>query len=167
MDSNKSEECIEVSAVAKILGVSTTTVYNKLSGDWLPYKRKIGGLTMVELAALTEEQREQAREILSKRSNDFENDWKYVESVLKDQIESLKRENERMEKLLEDANRRIGEKDTTIASLAGQLAELTERALKTTEQAQFLTAQAQTAAAALPEPETEKRRPFGRWRTKK
>lgn len=167
MDSNKSEECIEVSAVAKILGVSTTTVYNKLSGDWLPYKRKIGGLTMVELAALTEEQREQAREILSKRSNDFENDWKYVESVLKLQIETLKNENERMEKLLEDANRRIGEKDTTIASLAGQLAELTERALKTAEQAQFLTAQAQTAAAALPEPETEKRRLFGRWRTKK
>jgi hypothetical protein len=92
-----------VSAVAKILGVSTTTIYNKLSGDWLPYKRKIGGLTMVDLAALTEEQREAAREILAKRLNEFESDWKYVESVLKLQIETLKAENEALAQQLTEA----------------------------------------------------------------
>lgn len=163
MVSNQSEECIEVSAAARILGVSTTTIYTKLSGEWAPYKRKIRNLTAVNLAALTEEQREQARELLSKRENEtLKEDSNRVESTLngfesafKDQIEILKAENARLERLLDEANARIGEKDTTITSLAGQLAELTERALKTTEQAQFLTAQAQAAAAALPEPEPE------------
>ena len=158
MDSKQNEnECIEVSAVAKILGVSTTTIYNKLSGDWLPYKRKIGGLTMVDLAALTEEQREAAREILAKRLNEFESDWKYVESVLKLQIETLKAENERLEKLLDEANARMKERDAAVTAISERLADLTERALKTTEQAQFLTAQAQ--AAALPEPEPEEDEP--------
>ena len=133
-----------------------STVYNKLSGEWASYKRKIGGRTMVDLAALTEEQRKSALEMLSKRLNDtstpVESDLKYFERALKDQIETLKTENERLERLLDEANRRNTEKDATIASIAGQLAELTERALRTTEQAQFLQAQ---AAAALPEPEPE------------
>ena len=151
MDSKQHQiDCIEVSAVAKILGVSTTTVYNKLNGEWAGYKRKSGSLTMVDLAALTEEQRETALEILSKRggevSNPDENDLKRFESALKEQIEILKAENARLERLLDDANKRIGEKDAAITAL-------TERALTAIEQAHFLTAQAQ--AAALPEPEPE------------
>ena len=150
MDSNNSAECIEVSAVAKILGVSTTTIYNKLSGEWALYKRKNGSLTMVDLAALSEEQQETAREILSKRvselSNQSESPSNRFESALKEQIEILKVENARLERLLDDANKRIGEKDAAITAL-------TERALTAIEQAHFLTAQAQ--AAALPEPEPE------------
>ena len=155
MDSKQHEnDCIEVSAVAKILGVSTTTVYNKLNGEWAEYKRKSGSLTMVDLAALTEEQRETALEILSKRagevSNQDENDLKRFESALKEQIEILTSENARLERLLDDANKRIGEKDAAITAL-------TDRALKAIEQAHFLTAQAQ--AAALPEPEPEEDEP--------
>lgn len=151
MDSKQHEsECIEVSAAAKILGVSTTTIYNKLSGEWAEYKRKNGSLTMVDLAALTEEQRETALEILSKRagevSNPEESDWRRFESALKEQIEILKAENARLERLLDDANARISEKDAVISSL-------TDRALTAIEQAHFLTAQAQ--AAALPEPEED------------
>ena len=155
MDSKQHEsDCIEVSAAAKILGVSTTTIYNKLSGEWAPYKRKNGSLTMIDLAALTEEQQEIAREILSKRagevSNQGESDSKRFESALKEQIEILKVENARLERLLDDANKRIGEKDAAITAL-------TERALTAIEQAHFLTAQAQ--AAALPEPEPEEDEP--------
>lgn len=155
MDSKQHEsDCIEVSAAAKILGVSTTTIYNKLSGEWAPYKRKNGSLTMVDLAALTGEQQEAAREILSKRtsevSNQSESDSKRFESALKEQIEILKVENARLERLLDDANKRIGEKDAAITAL-------TERALTAIEQAHFLTAQAQ--AAALPEPEPEEDEP--------
>lgn len=161
-------DCIEVSAVAKILGVSTTTVYNKLNGEWAEYKRKSGSLTMVDLAALTEEQRETALEILSKRagevSNQDENDSKRFESALKEQIEILKSENARLERLLDEANMRIGEKDAVITSL-------TDRALKAIEQAHFLTAQAQAQAAALPEPEPEEEKPerwrLFRWKKKK
>ena len=107
MDSNPIEsntEYIEVSAVAKILGVSTTTIYNKLSDEWAPYKHKIRSLTMVDLAALTEEQREKARELLSKRKNDISNRVECglngFEDALKDQIEILKTENARLEGLL-------------------------------------------------------------------
>ena len=167
MDSKQHQiDCIEVSAVAKILGVSTTTVYNKLNGEWAEYKRKSGSLTMVDLAALTEEQRETALKILSKRagevSNPDENDSKRFESALKEQIEILKSENARLERLLDEANTRIGEKDAVITSL-------TDRALKAIEQAHFLTAQAQ--AAALPEPEPEEEKPerwrLFRWKKKK
>ena len=115
---------------------------------------------MVDLAALTEEQRETALEILSKRagevSNPDENDLKGFESALKEQIEILKVENARLERLLDDANKRIGEKDAAITAL-------TERALTAIEQAHFLTAQAQAQAAALPEPEPEEEVPE-RWR---
>lgn len=153
-------DCIEVSAVAKILGVSTTTVYNKLNGEWAEYKRKNGSLTMVDLAALTEEQRETALEILSKRagevSNPDENDLKRFETALKEQIEILKSENARLERLLDDANKRIGEKDAAITAL-------TERALTAIEQAHFLTAQAQAQAAALPEPDPEEEPDVKRW----
>lgn len=163
MSSNPEKEYIEVSLAAKLLNVSTTTIYNKLSGEWSAYKDKIGGKTVVMLDALSEEQRAKAVEMLSKRDSEVSNDvsnrvesgLKDFEGALKDQIETLKHENERLERLLEDANRKIGEKDDTITSLTERLADLTERALKTTEQAQFLTAQAQAAAAALPEPEGE------------
>lgn len=153
MDSKQHEsDCIEVSAAAKILGVSTTTIYNKLSGEWAPYKRKNGSLTMVDLAALTEEQQDMAREILSKRASELSNQSETVsnrfESALKEQIEILKTENARLERLLDDANKRIGEKDAAITAL-------TERALTAIEQAHFLTAQAQAQAAALPEPNPE------------
>ncbi len=186
MDSNPIEsgtECIEVSAVAKILGVSTTTVYNKLSGEWQAYKRKVGSLTMVDLAALTEEQRETAREILSKRTNDVsngdENDWKRFESVLKDQIEILKRENARLERLLDEANARIGEKDSLLSALTERIAaiaeseqRLTERALQTTGNAQMLQAAdradvIQTEAEPETEEEPEERGWFGLPKRKK
>lgn len=158
MDSKQHEfDCIEVSAAAKIIGVSTTTIYNKLSGEWAPYKRKNGSLTMVDLAALTEEQQDMAREILSKRASELSNQGENrFESALKEQIEILKSENARLERLLDDANKRIGEKDAAITAL-------TERALTAIEQAHFLTAQAQAQAAALPEPDPEEEPDVKRW----
>jgi hypothetical protein len=75
---------------------------------------------------------------------------------LKEQIEILKVENARLERLLDDANKRIGEKDAAITAL-------TERALTAIEQAHFLTAQAQAQAAALPEPDPEDEPDVKRW----
>ena len=159
MEVGSFEEYIEVAEAARRLGVSTTTIYNRIKKDWAPFVRKEHGLTLINVQVLgkdtvskNEENTPDGLEV----SNSFE-------SALKEQIESLKRENERLEKLLEAANLRIGEKDGVITSLSERLADLTERALKTTEQAQFLTAQAQAAAAALPEPEPEEEVPE-RWR---
>lgn len=155
MEVGSFEEYIEVAEVARRLGISTTTVYNRIKKEWAPFVRKEHGLTLINVQVLGEDAVLKAEEGVTETLKDDLGVSKPFESALKDQIESLKRENERLEKLLSDANLRIGEKDGVITSLSERLADLTERALKTTEQAQFLTAQAQAAAAALPEPETE------------
>lgn len=179
MDSKPIEsnaEYIEVSAVAKILGVSTTTIYNKLSGEWAPYKHKIRSLTMVNLAALTEDQREKAREMLSKRENDASNhvegSLNGFEDALKDQIEILKTENARLERLLEEANQRIGEKDIQIAALTEQITAFTKQFADMLCAQQEITKAAQTlhAMQQLPAPEQkeepERRGWFGRKKKK-
>lgn len=174
MEVGSFEEYIEVAEAARRLGVSTTTIYNRIKKDWAPFVRKEHGLTLINVQVLgkdtvskTEENTPEGLKDGLEVSNSVETSF---ESALKEQIESLKRENERLEKLLEAANLRIGEKDGVITSLSERLADLTERALKTTEQAQFLTAQAQAAAAALPEPEPEEvpeRWRLFRWKKKK
>lgn len=167
MEVGSFEEYIEVAEVARRLGISTTTVYNRIKKEWAPFVRKEHGLTLINVQVLGENAVPKVEENTVESLKDNLEVSKHVEtsleSALKDQIESLKRENERLEKLLDDANLRIGEKDGVITSLSERLADLTERALKTTEQAQFLTAQAQAAAAALPEPEPEEETEERRW----
>lgn len=176
MDSNPIEsnaEYIEVSAVAKILGVSTTTIYNKLSGEWAPYKHKIRNLTMVDLAALTEDQREKAREMLSKReddvSNRVESDLNGFGDALKEQIEMLKTENSRLERLLEEANQRNGEKDAQITALTEQITTFTQQFADMLRDQQEITKAAQTlhAMQQLPAPNQEEEPERRRWFSRK